>query len=261
MHMTIPEGSAWAACRRPVVIAHRGACQQAPEDTLPAFLLARQIGADGIELDTKLTADGQVVILHDQTLERTTDGEGRVVERSLQELRRLDAGSHFAHAFAGVGLPTLGEVFAALDPDALINVEVANYATPTDRLPEATVELIRQHGVGRRVLISSFNPLALWKIGRLMPGLALGLLMTPMQPPWQRRLFPVLGPHGLWHPFETMITPRMVRASHRRGKWVMAWTVNDRARMEELVDWGVDGLITDVPDVGRQVADAAQAAC
>jgi glycerophosphoryl diester phosphodiesterase len=134
-------------------------------------------------------------------------------------------------------------------------VEVANYATPTDRLPETVVGLILRYEVSRRILISSFNPIALWKIRRLMPMLPLGLLMTPMQPAWQRRLFPWLAPHGLWHPFETMITESMVRRTHRQGKWLMAWTVNDRRRMEELVDWGVDALITDMPDVAREVAD------
>lgn len=111
--------SIWYSKPRPWVIAHRGACRRAPENTLPAFRLAFDLGADGIELDTKLTSDGQVVVVHDQTLERTTDGKGRVVDQDLAQLKRLDAGASFSGEFVGTRIPTLAEVFEAVgDPAA-----------------------------------------------------------------------------------------------------------------------------------------------
>jgi glycerophosphoryl diester phosphodiesterase len=121
---------------RPVIFAHRGASGYAPENTLTAFNLAVQQGSDAIELDVKLTADGQIVVFHDQTLERTTSATGKIGEKTLSELKELDAGSHFDISYLNERIPTLEEVFEAVGQRTSINVELTNYASPYDRLPE-----------------------------------------------------------------------------------------------------------------------------
>ena len=123
---------------QPLIIAHRGASAYAPENTLAAFELAIQQGAPAIELDAKLSCDGHVVVIHDQTVDRTTPHSGRVGELSLAELRRMDAGSHFDTCFQQERIPTLAEVFESIGPGTLINVELTNYSSPGDDLPAAT---------------------------------------------------------------------------------------------------------------------------
>ncbi|MFN2146831.1 MAG: glycerophosphodiester phosphodiesterase, partial [Anaerolineales bacterium] len=118
----------------PLVIAHRGASAFAPENTLSAFTLAVKQGADAIELDAKLTADGRVVVYHDLTLDRTTSGKGKLAEKSLAELKRLDAGSFMGQEFRGERIPTLDEVFETVGDTLLINVELTNYGSVLDRL-------------------------------------------------------------------------------------------------------------------------------
>src|SRR5690606_38697099 len=123
-------------------------------------------GADAIELDAKLSADGEVVVIHDQTVNRTTTGSGRVGEMTLKELRALDAGSFFDITFQGEKIPTLNEVFALVGKRIPINVELTNYASLTDDLPDKVAALVRRHNLTRQVLFSSFNPLALLRIRR-----------------------------------------------------------------------------------------------
>jgi glycerophosphoryl diester phosphodiesterase len=252
------EHSLWLAARGPLVVAHRGACQQAPENTLAAFRRAIELGAQAIELDTKLTADGHAIVLHDPTLDRTTSGSGRVRDKSLLELSGLDAGAHFDPTFSGEPIPRLEDVFTQLGHDILFNVEVGNYATPLDRLPECVAGLIRKHSLETRVLVSSFNPVALRRIRRLVPDVPLGLLRTPLQPSLQLRLFPMLAPHELSHLHDAMVDSETAAKARRAGRRLVAWTVNDAGRMAELVEWGIFGLITDVPDVALAVVESAR---
>lgn len=242
---------------RPLVIAHRGANRQAPENTLAAFRHALTLGADAVELDTKLTADGYVVVIHDQTLDRTTEGAGRVTEHTLAEIRALEAGSHFSPAYAGEKVPTLDEVFDAVGSQLLINVEMGNYASPRDALAEAVVDVVRRHKMERRVLLSSFNPLALRRARANSADIPLGLLLMPREPGWQRWFFSLLSPKEVLHLNEALIRPEVVARAHRQGRMVIAWTVNEPARMTELLDMRVDGLITDVPEAARQAVQDA----
>jgi len=243
---------------RVLVIGHRGASLRAPENTLAAFRLAASLAADGIELDTKLTADSEAIVMHDQTIDRTTSGKGWVRDHTLADLKRLEAGSHFGPEFAGEPIPSLEEVFQEFaDSPMLIDVEVGNYASPQDRLPDRVVELVRQYGLDRRVLISSFNPIALRRTRNQAPGLALALLLMPREPGWQRFLSSALSPRDTDNLNDAMIRPEAVARSHHAGRRCMAWTVNEAARIHELVLMGVDGIITDAPDVARQVVDGA----
>lgn len=237
---------------RPLIFGHRGAREAAPENTLAAFRRAAEAGADGVELDVQCTADGVPVVFHDWTLDRTTDGQGALTQHTWAQLRELDAGGWFAPAFAGERIPTLEEVLAwaaGLDRPFLINVELKARGRGDGRLEEAVAQVLEASGLAHRVLVSSFNPWALWRFGRRMPEVSLGLLMAPDQPlplraGWLRRL---CGADTL-HPHHSLITPPFMKRARRRGIWVNTWTVNDPETMHRLWRWGVGMVCSDVPE-------------
>lgn len=231
-----------------MIIAHRGASARAPENTLAAFELAIEQGAHGIELDAKLTRDGQVVVLHDPTVDRTTDGSGRLKDFTLAALRELDAGSSFDPHFAGERIPTLEEVFAAVGTRTIIDVELTNYASPGDALVEKVVELIRRFCLEERIFFSSFLPLNLVRAHRLLPQVPCGLLALSGIPgrlarSWMGSLFPS---EALIPPYQDIDLP-LVEKTHHQGKRVYAYTVDDPVEMRRLIGLGVDALITDDP--------------
>ncbi|MEW5868654.1 MAG: glycerophosphodiester phosphodiesterase family protein [Chloroflexota bacterium] len=236
------------------IFAHRGASAYAPENTLAAFQLALRQDADGIELDAKLTADGHVVVIHDQSVDRTTMHTGRVRELTLAEIRQMDAGSHFDVAFRGEPVPTLEEVFKAVGQLTFINVELTNYASLTDALPEKVAELVKRFKLNRRVLFSSFNPLALVRIRRLLPEAPIGLLALPgtngsLARSWPGRL---LAYQSL-HPEKGDVTSALVARTHQRGNKIFVYTVNLEDDMQRLFAQGVDGIFTDDPVLACQV--------
>ena len=140
----------------PIILAHRGDLTHAPENTIPSFSQAIAKGADGIELDAKLTADGRVIVIHDTTVDRTTNGKGKVVSFTLDEIRKLDAGSWFDSEFANTKIPLLEEVFETVGKDKLINIELTNYSTRNDGLTQKVCELIKKHNNQKQIIFSSF---------------------------------------------------------------------------------------------------------
>ena len=244
------------ALPKPVIMAHRGASAHAPENTLAAFHLAMEHGADGIELDTKLTADGRVVVIHDPTVDRTTGSSGMVRQLTLEQIKNLDAGSHFDARYAGEPVPTLEEVFEALVDGSLINIEVANYASPRDGLPDAVAALVERYGMQQRVIFSSFNPFNLLSLRRRLPEVPVGLLTLPG---WKGGL--LRGPLGAlfaprWvHPYYTDVTEASLARAHAAGIGVNVWTVNRPEDMRRLFRMGIDGIITDDPHLARQVME------
>lgn len=239
---------------KPTIFAHRGSSAHAPENTLAAFELAIRHGADAIELDAKLTADGHVVVIHDQTVDRTTDGTGKVRELTLAQLRELDAGSYFDIAFRREPIPTLEQVFQAVGYGIFINVELTNYASPTDPLPEKVASLVRKFGLEKRVLFSSFNPLALVRIRRLLPEVPIGLLALPgLDGAWARSWLGTLVPHQCLHPELGDVKPSLVKRVQRSGRKIFVYTVNQVEAMQRLFTWNVDGIFTDDPVLARQV--------
>jgi glycerophosphoryl diester phosphodiesterase len=236
------------ALPHPAIIAHRGASAYAPENTLAAFKLALQQGADGIELDAKLSTDGHVMVIHDQTVDRTTPFHGNVGDLRLAELRKMDAGSHFDCAFKGEPIPTLEEVFKAVGQLTYINVELTNYASPFDQLPEKVAELVRHFKLSHRVFFSSFNPIALLRIRRLIPEAPIGLLAFPgirgrLARGWPGRLVQ----YQSLHPQVADATTALVNRVQRRGCWVYVYTVNREDEMWRLFALKVDGIFTDDP--------------
>lgn len=234
---------------RPAIFAHRGASAHAPENTLAAFDLALHQGADGIEPDVQLTRDEQVVVIHDQTVNRTTQGKGRVRDLTLAQIKLLDAGSHFDIAFLGEPIPTLDEVLATFGHRTLLNIELKNYATPLDKLPEKVIEQIRFYHLESRVLLSSFNPIALRKVKRLAPEIPVGLLvLSGARGTWARNLL------GRWFvPYETLHLPlkdaKNMRLPHTTWpvQRIFVYVVNHSNDMNDMFALGVHGIFTDDP--------------
>lgn len=240
---------------KPTIFAHRGSSAHAPENTLAAFELAIRQAADGIELDAKLSADQEVVVIHDQTVDRTTDGTGRVRDLPLAALRELDAGSHFDVAYRGESIPTLSEVLEAVGQRIFINIELTNYETPNDALPEKLAQLVLHHGLSDRVLFSSFNPFIVRRIHRLLPEVPIGLLILPgfvgkLVRGWPGKL---IVAYQALHPRLTDVTDTLVRRAHQAGKRVNVFTVNQASDMRFLFSLAVDGIFTPDPLLARQV--------
>ncbi len=245
---------------RPIIFAHRGASAHAPENTLAAFELALRQGADAVELDAKLTSDGQIVVIHDQTVDRTTDGAGTVRKMTLAELRKLDAGSHFDITFQGEPIPTLEEVLKAIGQLTFINIELTNYASLTDELPQKTAALVKRLKLTRRVMFSSFNPIALRRVGHLLPDTPIGLLAFPGGKGWLARSWfgRLLVRYQALNPEHGDISERMLKNMHGMGRGVFTYTVNDPQEMQRLFQLGVDGIFTDEIALAVQARRAAQ---
>jgi glycerophosphoryl diester phosphodiesterase len=235
---------------RPLNIAHRGASAAAPQNTLAAFRKAMELGAEGVELDVHLSADGHVVVIHDFAVDKTTDGTGRVADKTLAELKALDAGSKFSQQFAGERIPTLSEVFETLAGKLLVNVEFKSRGGGSGTLAAAVLEVVRKHGMEKCVLFSSFDPSALRAIKRLAPELPAGLLYAPDLPIYLRRAWLApLFPHEARHPHFSMVTDSTMKWYRAHNLRVNVWTVDDPAEMKRLIALGVDGIITNKPDV------------
>jgi glycerophosphoryl diester phosphodiesterase len=248
------ENSRYVGLHRPTIFAHRGASAYAPENTLFAFKLAVEQGADAVELDTQLTRDGQVVVMHDLTIDRTTNGTGWINRYTLSELQMLDAGSHFDASFKNEKVPSLAEVFEVVGKQVFIDVELKNYASPTDDLPVQVVELASKYNLEQSILFSSFNPLALLRAHRLMPNVPLGLLtMKGKRGAILRSWLGRWIPHQALHPAWNDVTPTLVKNNHQHGYRVHPYTINDPTVMRDLLSAGVDGIFTNDPPLALKV--------
>jgi glycerophosphoryl diester phosphodiesterase len=220
--------------------AHRGASADCPENTMAAFLEAVRQRADLVELDVRLSRDGEVVVLHDDSLDRTTGGSGKVWERSGSELAALDAGSWFDPRFGGEGVPRLRDVLERVAPLVPVNVELKGRAGLG--LAAKVVELARDLGVADRVLVSAFRFGHLEEIAAIDPSLPLGLLYeeTPVDLEDATRR---TGARFL-HPAAGLVNDELLRRARGLGLRTVAWTVDDPTAARVLIDDGVDGIIT-----------------
>jgi glycerophosphoryl diester phosphodiesterase len=231
----------------PIVFAHRGASAYAPENTLVAFELAARQGAPAIEFDVKLSSDRKVIIIHDQTLNRTTNGSGAVTKHSLAALRELDAGSWKASEYQGEKIPLLDEVLEAVGRKVLINIELTNYATPFDGLVQEVAELVKKHALQERIIFSSFYFPNLMAAHRLLPTVPCAQLILDGGAGWLQRLAARFIELDAEHPYTTDVDEALVTRAHNRGRRVHVWTVNDPADMRRLRSCEVDGIFTDDP--------------
>ncbi len=242
---------------RTLNVAHRGAREIAPENTLAAFCAAGELGTDGVEFDVQLTADGIPVIFHDRMLERVTDGNGPLFEQPLAALRELDAGTHFGPEFAGERIPTLDEALDACSAHFTLNVELKIHEKGIGeraRLAEEVLRRVAHHGLIGRTIISSFDPLALRGMRRLSAEIAIGYLTPPDLPAllaWAGRA--ITGRHEAEHPHYTTVDRRTIRWARARGRRVNVWTVNEADAIRRMRNLGVDMIITDRPDLARSI--------
>ncbi len=230
---------------KPIVIGHRGAAGEAPENTLASFALALEQGAEGIELDVHITKDGEIVVCHDATLDRTTNGSGLICDHSWSELKSLDAGSWFSEAFTGERLPLLREVFDLLPRGFFINVEVKH--AYEGRMEKALLAFLRESSRMEDVVISSFDHKVIRRIKQAEPGVKVGLLYAAN-----------LIDHAAYagqmgvevfslHPHHQCIEQEDVAAAVSSGLAVYPYTVNDLADYHRMIASGVSGIITDYP--------------
>lgn len=234
---------------RTLVFGHRGAKAYAPMNTLPAFELALKQGADGIELDVHRSADGYAVICHDYTVDTTSNGSGRVTDKTLAELKALDAGSWFSPEFVGVQIPTLDEVFEAVGQSLYVNVEIKSEDTETtDGVEQVVADCIVRHNMQDRVIVSSFNPFTLLRFSAIAPHIAIGYLYISGVPDELRQVMDRTV-YEAYHPYFKEITPEMVQAEHAAGRVLNTWTVNAVEDALALRKMGVDCVITDNPDL------------
>jgi len=244
---------------RPALFAHRGASHYSPENTLAAFEIAIKQQADAIELDVKVTADGHVVVIHDQTVDRTTNGTGNVADMELAQIQELDAGVHFELQFAGEKVPTLREVLIQCAKRIPINIELTNYASLFDSLPEKVAAIVREFSMEDFILFSSFNPIALLKIKRILPKVPIALLCLPGKNgaiPRSRMINRFS--HEAIHPEYTDVTQGLIRAAHKHNKRVHTYTVNQASDIQNMFNNGVDGIFTDDPILAKQVLNQQQ---
>jgi glycerophosphoryl diester phosphodiesterase len=255
----------------PQVVAHRGGRGLWPENTLLAFREATSLGVDVLEMDVQRTKDGALVILHDETVDRTTNGTGAVGDLTLAEVQALDAGyqwttddgATYPYRSQEVQIPTLEEVFRAL-PDERLNIEIKQFEPP---ITEPVCRMIREHGMQERVLVASFDPRTMADFRVRCPEVATSATAPEI------RLF--LTMHkiylgnlycGVAEAFEVpprlgaleVVTPDFVEGAHHHNVRIWAWTIDSKEEMKRLLQLGVDGILTDYPDRLLEVLERTQ---
>jgi len=237
---------------RPAVIAHRGFSAARPENTLAAVRAAIAVGADMVEVDVTLTADGHVVCIHDDTLDRTTNGSGRVNEHTLDELHRLDAGSWFSSEWADQKIPTLKEVLDVSNSKILVNIEIKSEAvTPDARggIAKRVVQLIHQLDMADQVIVSSFDPQALQQVRSADPNVVTASLFNKdihMDWPPGDIVDPV-GARAL-NISRKRVTQDLVDECRSLGIPIGVYTVDEASVMRKMIKMGIDALFTNHPD-------------
>lgn len=237
-------------------IGHRGAPGLAPENTLASFRRALSLGLDGVELDIHLTRDGTLVVTHDEVTGRTvrpTVSAAGIQPRPVPirnltwtELQALDAGAWFGPDFAGERVPRLDEVLDLWLGKGTVFIEIKAGSLYYPGIEVRLVELLQARGWRDQVEISSFDHQALRRVKELASHLPVGVLYV-CRPVDTLVLARAVGAEAL-HPFFRFVTPELIEEAHRAGLRVYTWTVDERSEMEQLVDWGIDGIMTNRPE-------------
>lgn len=230
----------WDSGVRPLVIGHRGAGAYLPDNTLAACALAVEQGADGIEVDVQMSADGRLVLFHDFNVKNTTNGDGKVTQMTLTELKALDLGE-------GQRIPTLDDLLEMLGPSTLYNLEIKDFSISDRGVETAVADRVESHNLQEHVLISSFNPFAVRRARRVFSNRTKVALIRA----------PGLLKYGYWlaqgeadHPYHAQVHEKYMAWAKRRGfQQVNVWTVDDPAEACRLADLGVNAIVTNKPDV------------
>ena len=239
------------------VIAHRGYSAVYPENTMTAFRKAVESGADGIELDVHLSSDGEVMVIHDESLKRTTGRDAHVSDLTRSELEKTDAGFIKNGDYGFCPIPSLDEVLEYLSTtNLLLNIELKTAPVYYPHIEEKTEALVRKHHMEAHVIHSSFYWLSVFKMKRIVPDGDFGLLIE--NPPianlgWEMHDLDILS----YHPAYSLLSDRVVGEMHECGRRINVWTVDDEEKIKKCIDWGIEGLITNDPVKARKVIQNA----
>ncbi len=251
------------SCNFPLIMAHRGYKKKYPENTLAAFQAAIDVGTPMIELDVMLSRDRRLAVIHDASLDRTTNGRGPVRNRTLEELKQLDAGSWFHPDFAGQRLPELAEVLNLVNGQVITNIEIKSNAYephhPSDAIEKQVVELVKKEKLQDSVLISSFDSNILEQISLMQAPPSLALISKA---PLQKNTVELCKRLKTfsWHPHLKIVTPKLVKKFHTAGIRVFPYGVDTPEDCARMVAFKVDGVITDDPVSARRWAEVKKAA-
>lgn len=230
-----------------IVIAHRGASRAAPENTLSAMKKAIEYGADYAECDVFQTKDGEIVLFHDEEMERTTGQEGMIWDYTLAELKELEVGSWFSKEFKGEPIPTLREVIQLVKGKIKLNIEVKVSGNDPD-IVQKVVDIIRSENIAKECMVTSFEKPVIEKVKEIAPELITGFIFDEEHPP---DIF-----EGNWEVVcskRNIVDKAFVQKAKQNGKKLFVWTVNYPAEMKKFIALGVDGIITDVPGILREI--------
>ncbi|MDR7073955.1 glycerophosphodiester phosphodiesterase [Fictibacillus barbaricus] len=237
--------------RKIETVAHRGASGYAPENTMASFQKSVDMKADYIELDVQETKDGKLVVMHDVTLDRTTNGSGYVKDHTLEEIRRLDAGSSFSKKYAGEIVPTFEEVLDRFRGKTGILVELkATYYYPDieQKVAKALIDRQMDHPNNDKIIIQSFEPDAIKKMDELLPKVPVALLTGNQEDLTNEKLNEISKYAEYVNPYQGLINPPAVKKIHDHDMGVMGWTVRHKEEVQPLLDANIDAIITNYPD-------------
>ncbi|CAI8857387.1 glycerophosphoryl diester phosphodiesterase [Bacillus sp. IT-79MI2] len=232
--------------KKPLIFAHRGVKGTHPENTMIAFQEAERVGAHGIELDVHLSKDGEIVVIHDETVDRTTSGTGLVSEKTVAELQALDAGSHKNLAFNEAKIPTLREVFIWLSTTNLqLNIELKTDVIHYPGIEEKVVDLVREYHLSNQIIFSSFNHDSVSLLAEISPEIPRAILYDePLSDPIAEAKKREAS--GL-HPNFQLLTKEFVQTAQQQGYVFRPYTINENKDLQTMIDYGVDVIITDWP--------------
>ena len=232
--------------------AHRGASGYCPENTMVSFAKAVELGATGIETDVQMTSDGHLVLIHDESLLRTTGVDKYVKDVTLAEIKQLDAGSWFAEGFAAEKIPTLDELMRLAKQSHInVNIEIKSGVFIYDGIEQKVIEKIYEYGLQHNVIISNFNHYSLALCKQIDPAIATGILyMEGLYRPWD---YAASLQADALHAPRYAVMPEWVEEAKQNDKIYNVWTVNNEQEMKSFVAAGVSGIITDYPDRLHQI--------
>lgn len=245
---------------QPLIIAHRGAMAYAPENTIASFRIALELGANALELDLRQTKDGRLIVIHDASVNRTTNGKGNVDDYSFETIRDLDAGSWFDKKFNFERIPELQEVINMLSDSVFIIKELKEGNETYNKIEEKVVSLIRQNKIERQTILKSFDPNVLKRLRKIAPDIPLCYVYT-FRIPWLGMIIDRgISFKSIWNidveylqPHRFFLSRSFVKKAQFQGFKVIAWGVESESAILEALDFGVDGIETNYADKVKRI--------
>ena len=240
--------------RKAQIQGHRGACGYAPENTIPSFRMALEMGANGIECDIHRTIDGRFVVCHDDTVDRTSDGSGRINGMKLDEFKSFDFGKKFDPRYAGTPAPTLEEMLDVVKNMNPVNIEIKEFGATFDRDEslDRFYDVLKAYSIVDNTIVSSFDAPLIKRLKQLHPDVYTCLLYTERV---RAAAFAESIGCSAIHPYYKRLKKATVESAHRRGLKVNCWTPNEEADIRRMIEIGCDGIITNYPDRAIAIAE------